>query len=69
MTAPTHAELIAALRIVNEHLPLSDAIHQVRDSARVSDPDFEGSYWDHPSVLAYAFAVEVIEKALSESEG
>lgn len=63
----THAELLAAIREVNELHNIGDAVYDVHERAFDHEP-FDGSSWDHPRVLRYNAACDVIAKALKESQ-
>lgn len=58
------AELIAAIKTVNELHPLGDAIYQVRESIDWTAEPFDGRSWDHPRVKRYSDAVETVKAAL-----
>ena len=58
---PTREELLAACRVlVAENI--SDEIYSVRSRAGQEDDGYEGNSWDHPRVVAYGDACEVIER-------
>lgn len=50
-----------ALDIVLHTECLGDYVYQVRDQARESEDGFEGNSWDHPRVIAFNEAVDVLE--------
>lgn len=54
---PTVAALIAAIRVVNHHHNLGDAVYNVRER-HGADDGFDGDSWQHPKVIAYSVAVE-----------
>lgn len=58
------AELIAAIKTINELHPLGDAIYKVRESIDWTAEPFDGSSWDHPRVKRYSDAVESVKSAL-----
>ena len=60
----SHEELLAAVREVNRLNNLGDAIYDVRARVETSEIPVGGSTWDHPDVVAYSSAVEVINRAL-----
>lgn len=54
---PTIPALLAAIRAVNQHHDLGDAVYEVRER-HGSDDGFTGDSWTHPTVIAYSKAVE-----------
>ena len=57
------AEVITAICVVNKHHNLGDAIYDVRARIYDDDPDYKGDSWEHPNVVEYSHAIEVVEKA------
>jgi hypothetical protein len=57
----------AAIKTINKHHNLGDAVYAVRDKAAESMPDGDGSTWDHPDVKAYSDAVTALQKELPEA--
>lgn len=51
--------LLKAIRIVNQHHDLSDAIYDVRER-HGGDDGFEGDSWHHPKVLEYSAAIDTL---------
>jgi hypothetical protein len=56
-----------AVKTINKHHNLGDAVYDVRSHAAESMPDGDGSTWDHPDVKAYSDAVSALQKELPEA--
>lgn len=50
-------KLLTAIRTVNKHHNLGDAVYDVRSSAAEKMPDGNESSWNHPDVTEYSQAV------------
>lgn len=61
----SHAELLAAVRTVDELLGIGDSIYTVR--GRVNLDNWQGSTWGHPDVVRYGEAADVVKRALAEA--
>lgn len=56
--------IIAAIRTINQHNNLGDAVYMVRDHAVETDPGYTGDSWHHPSVTAYSDAVQTLAQEI-----
>lgn len=64
---PIDPAVIAALKVVLVDEALGDFIYTVRDRALDDDDNsFAGSSWDHPRVIAFGHAVDVLERFYKE---
>lgn len=53
-------KIIDAVRVINQHHNLGDAVYNVRESVISRDPAYQGDTWHHPIVNAYSDAVKTL---------
>lgn len=56
--------IVVAIRTINQHHNLGDAIYSVRARALEHDPGYKGESWQHPMVSAYNDAVQTVEREI-----
>jgi hypothetical protein len=53
--------VLEAIRIINKHHNLGDAVYAVRERA-AGDSSYKGDSWRHPNVTAYSDVVKVLHE-------
>lgn len=57
-------KLIAAIRTINQHHNLGDAIYDVRERVTSRDPAYKGDSWQHPTVTEYSKALDTVAEEI-----